>query len=101
MVVPLYVVHEKSIAELKKPQANRCPDDKAVYPLAAQKKVKTNDPGPDDIFQYGTVGHIIQLLPLPDGTVKVLVEGVRRARIKKFQETEPFFTVDVDVHEEK
>ena len=49
--------------------------------LAAQKKAKTNDPNDDDIFAIGTVGHIIQLLRLPDGTVKVLVEGTRRARI--------------------
>jgi len=101
MVVPLFVGREKSIAALKEAQANRGPDDKSVILLAAQKKAKTNDPGPDDIFQYGTVGHIIQLLPLPDGTVKVLVEGVRRARIRKFQETDPFFTVEVDVHEEQ
>jgi ATP-dependent Lon protease len=49
--------------------------------LAAQKKAKTNEPSPDDIFEVGTLGHIIQLLRLPDGTVKVLVEGKRRVRI--------------------
>jgi ATP-dependent Lon protease len=101
MVVPLFVGREKSIAALKEAQANRGPDDKALILLAAQKKAKTNDPGPDDIFPYGTVGHIIQLLPLPDGTVKVLVEGVRRARIKDFAGSDPFFTVEVEPHEEE
>jgi ATP-dependent Lon protease len=81
MVVPLFVGRERSIAALKDAHSRRGPDDKAVIVLSAQKKAKTNDPTPDDIFHFGTLGHVIQLLPLPDGTVKVLVEGVRRARI--------------------
>jgi ATP-dependent Lon protease len=96
MVVPLFVGREKSIAALKDAMAHKGPDDKAVIVLAAQKKAKTNDPTPDDIFHFGTVGHVIQLLPLPDGTVKVLVEGVRRARIRRFQGGEQFFTVEVE-----
>ena len=83
MVVPLFVGREKSIAALKDAMAHKGPDDKAVILLAAQKKAKTNDPTPDDIFHFGTLGHVIQLLPLPDGTVKVLVEGVRRAKVKQ------------------
>src|SRR5881296_1744358 len=84
MVVPLFVGREKSIAALKDAMAHKAPDDKAIILLAAQKKAKTNDPTPEDVFHFGTLGHVIQLLPLPDGTVKVLVEGVRRARIKRF-----------------
>jgi ATP-dependent Lon protease len=59
--------------------------------LAAQKRAKTNDPKQEDIFRVGTVGQIIQLLRLPDGTVKVLVEGKRRARIGKYIQSTPYF----------
>ena len=52
--------------------------------LAAQKKAKTNDPTRDDIFEVGTIGKIVQLLRLPDGTVKVLVEGKRRAESTEY-----------------
>jgi ATP-dependent Lon protease len=84
MVVPLFVGREKSIASLEEAMAN----GKDLL-LAAQKMAKTNDPKPDDIFTVGTVGSIIQLLRLPDGTVKVLIEGKRRARIRKFLEVRP------------
>ena len=71
--------------------------------LSAQRKAKTNEPIPEDIFNIGTIGTIIQLLRLPDGTVKVLVEGKRRASIRRFVQTDAFFTVEVDeipeVHE--
>jgi ATP-dependent Lon protease len=100
MVVPLFVGREKSIAALKDAMAHKGPDDKAVILLAAQKKAKTNDPTPDDIFHFGTVGHVIQLLPLPDGTVKVLVEGVRRAKVRKFLANDAFFMVEVEEVEE-
>src|SRR5437868_9013158 len=71
MVVPLFVGREKSIAALKDAESHRGPDGKALILLAAQKKAKTNDPSPDDVFHFGTLGHVLQLLPLPDGTVKV------------------------------
>ena len=74
MVVPLFVGREKSISALEEAMSQ----DKEIL-LAAQKKAKTNDPSPEDIFEVGTIGTIIQLLRLPDGTVKVLVEGKRRA----------------------
>ena len=64
--------------------------------ISAQKKAKTNDPTPDDIFAVGTIGQIIQLLRLPDGTVKVLVEGKRRAAIRRFTQTDGFFTVEIE-----
>ena len=91
MVVPLFVGREKSINALEEAMSH----EKEIL-LAAQKKAKTNDPTPDDIFQVGTVGTIIQLLRLPDGTVKVLVEGKRRARIKRFIPNEEFFLCDVE-----
>src|SRR6476661_7918401 len=101
MVVPLFVGREKSIAALKDAMAHKGPDDKAVILLAAQKKAKTNEPTPEDIFHFGTLGHVIQLLPLPDGTVKVLVEGLRRAKVKKFQPNDAFFMVEVEEVEEQ
>jgi ATP-dependent Lon protease len=100
MVVPLFVGREKSIAALKDAVAHKGADDKAVILLAAQKKAKTNDPTAEDIFHFGTVGHVIQLLPLPDGTVKVLVEGIKRARIKRFVPNEAFFMVEMEDVEE-
>src|SRR5438270_347877 len=92
MVVPLFVGREKSINALEE-ATNR--DVKEIL-LAAQKKAKTNEPAADDIFAVGTIGTIIQLLRLPDGTVKVLVEGKRRARIRKFVSNEEFFVVEVE-----
>ena len=95
MVVPLFVGREKSINALEEAMSH----DKEIL-LAAQKKAKTNDPTPDDIFQMGTIGTIIQLLRLPDGTVKVLVEGKRRARIKRFIPNEEFFLCDCEIVED-
>src|SRR5918996_1264386 len=101
MVVPLFVGREKSIAALKDAVAHKGADDKAVILLAAQRKAKTNDPSAEDIFHYGTLGHVIQLLPLPDGTVKVLVEGVKRARIRRFVPNDAFFMVEIEEVEEQ
>ncbi len=95
MVVPLFVGREKSINALEQAMGQ----DKEIL-LAAQKKAKTNDPTPDDIFPVGTVGVIIQLLRLPDGTVKVLVEGKKRARIRKFVPHDDFFLCEVETVDE-
>jgi ATP-dependent Lon protease len=100
-VVPLFVGREKSIAALKEAMSSKGPDDKAAIFLSAQKKAKTNDPGMDDIYPFGTLGHVIQLLPLPDGTVKVLVEGVQRARVRRFIQGGAFFVVEVEEVEEQ
>jgi ATP-dependent Lon protease len=96
MVVPLFVGREKSSNALEEAMSK----DKDIL-LAAQKKAKTNDPVPDDIFAMGTLGSIIQLLRLPDGTVKVLVEGKKRARIRRFMSSDPFFMVEAEEVEEK
>src|SRR5438445_944683 len=95
MVVPLFVGREKSIAALEEAMAH----DKDIL-LAAQKKAKTNEPVPDDIFAIGTLGTILQLLRLPDGTVKVLVEGKRRAHIRRYVGSERFFLVEAEEVEE-
>jgi ATP-dependent Lon protease len=91
MVVPLFVGREKSINALEEAMGS----DKEIL-LAAQRKAKTNDPTPQDIFEMGTIGTIIQLLRLPDGTVKVLVEGKQRARIDRFVPNEEFFLCEVE-----
>ncbi|MBN1606882.1 MAG: endopeptidase La [Polyangiaceae bacterium] len=96
MVSQLFVGREKSIAALDEAMAR----DKEVL-LAAQKSAKTNDPTPDDVYGVGTVGTIVQLLRLADGTVKVLVEGRHRARIRRYAETRDYFLVDVEEIEEQ
>ncbi|MBS2025341.1 MAG: endopeptidase La [Deltaproteobacteria bacterium] len=89
MVVPLFVGREKSIAALEEAMGK----DKEIL-LAAQKKAKTNEPSPDDIFEIGTLGTILQLLRLPDGTVKVLVEGKKRAQISRWVPHEKYLLVE-------
>src|SRR5271165_1094925 len=91
MVSQLFVGRERSINALDAAMAR----DKDIF-LAAQRNAKTNEPNPDDIFSVGTLGTVMQLLRLPDGTVKVLVEGKRRARTKKFVQTDEFFVVEVE-----
>jgi len=93
MVVPLFVGREKSISALEDAIGQN--GYKEVL-LSAQRKAKTNEPIPEDIFSVGTVATIIQLLRLPDGTVKVLVEGKRRAAIRRFVQTEEFFVVEIE-----
>ena len=89
MIVPLFVGREKSVRALE----DVMKDDKQIL-LVAQKNAADDDPGPDDIYEIGTVSTVLQLLKLPDGTVKVLVEGIQRARIEEFTETEKFFMVE-------
>src|SRR6202161_3461642 len=91
MVSQLFVGRERSINALDAAMTR----DKDIF-LAAQKNAKTNEPSPDDIFQVGTLGTVMQLLRLPDCTVKVLVEGKRRAKVKRFAQTDEFFLVDVE-----
>jgi len=91
MVLPLFVGRDKSIKALERAMG----EDKSIL-LAAQKKARTENPGREDIFEVGTLGTILQLLRLPDGTVKVLVEGKRRARIKDYITEEECFVVEAE-----
>jgi ATP-dependent Lon protease len=91
MIVPLFVGREKSVRALEAVMK----EDKQIL-LVAQKNAAQDDPGTDDIYQLGTVSTVLQLLKLPDGTVKVLVEGSRRARITGFKETEAYFEAVVE-----
>ncbi len=91
MVVPLFVGREKSINALEEAMNS----EKDIL-LAAQINPKTNDPHAEDIYKIGTLGTIIQLLRLPDGTVKVLVEGRKRARIQHYIPHPNYFMVEVE-----
>ncbi|MGD8258088.1 MAG: endopeptidase La [Desulfobacterales bacterium] len=91
MVAPLFVGREKSVNAL----ADAMNKDKSVF-LATQKKAGIDNPGEDDISQVGTIGKVLQLLRLPDGTVKALVEGKTRARIIRFVPNQEFFQVELE-----
>jgi ATP-dependent Lon protease len=96
MIVPLFVGREKSVRALE----DVMKDDKQIL-LVTQKNAAQDDPETADIYTVGTVGTVLQLLKLPDGTVKVLVEGARRARISRFAENEAFFQAYADPIVEK
>ena len=91
MMMPLFVGREKSINALEDAMSK-----KTDIVLAAQKEAKTNNPEAGDIYSIGTLGSIIQLLRLPDGTVKVLIEGKRRVKINSFFSSDNFFTVECE-----
>ncbi|MET0151701.1 MAG: endopeptidase La [Candidatus Binatia bacterium] len=95
MVVPLFVGRQKSIKALEEAM-----NKQKFILLAAQKDAKTNDPGEEDIYRVGTLGTVVQLLRLPDGTVKVLVEGKKRARIQHYVDHPEYFLVEVEELEE-
>jgi len=86
MIVPLFVGREKSVRALE----DVMKDDKQIL-LVTQKNAAQDDPTTSDIYMVGTVGTVLQLLKLPDGTVKVLVEGGQRARIQRFADNDLFF----------
>jgi len=90
MIVPLFVGRAKSVRALEEVMQ----DDKQIL-LVAQKDPGDDDPNPGDIYDVGTVGQVLQLLKLPDQTVKVLVEGTTRARVERFTGREDFFEAEV------
>ena len=92
MIVPLFVGREKSVRALE----NVMQDDKQIL-LVAQKNAAQDDPAAEDIYLVGTISTVLQLLKLPDGTVKVLVEGGERARIRGFMENEDFFQAEAEI----
>ena len=96
MIVPLFVGREKSVRALE----DVMKDDKQIL-LVTQKSASDDDPTPDDIFTLGTIGTVLQLLKLPDGTVKVLVEGVQRAKINSYTDNPEFFEAYADLVEDE
>ncbi|MFT8431581.1 endopeptidase La [Acetobacter orientalis] len=91
MIVPLFVGREKSVKALE--SVTR--DDRQIL-LVAQKDAAQDDPSVDDVYRFGTVSTILQLLKLPDGTVKVLVEGVRRAKVKALHDVDGHFEAEIE-----
>ena len=86
MIVPLFVGRDKSVKALEQVM-----DSEKKILLVAQKDANLDEPGVDDIYRIGTLASVLQLLKLPDGTVKVLVEGVERIKIEDFVQTDEFF----------
>src|SRR5438874_13110935 len=95
MVVPLFVGRQKSIKALEEAM-----NKQKFILLAAQREAKTNDPAEDDIYRVGTLGTVVQLLRLPDGSVKVLVEGKKRARVTRYLSNAEYVLVEAEALEE-
>lgn len=89
-VVPLFVGREKSIKALDDAMSR----NREIF-LVAQKKSKSNDPTPEEIYEFGTISQILQLLRLPDGTVKILVEGKKRGKILKYIDSNDMLSAEV------
>jgi ATP-dependent Lon protease len=96
VVVPLFVGRDKSIKALEYAMSQR----KEIF-LSAQKDAKVDDPTSIDIYPDGTIGAVLQLLKLPDGTVKALIEGKERGRIEHFLDNQEFFMVEVEKLQDK
>ena len=95
MAIPLFVGREKSIRALSAAMQ----DDKRIL-LVAQRTADKDDPGADDIYEVGTLASVLQMLKLPDGTVKVLVEGAQRARIRELQTGDDYLQAEIEMLEE-
>ena len=96
MVIPLFVGRDKSISALNEVMKK----DKKVI-LVTQKNAEVDDPKKTDIFMYGCEVSILQLLKLPDGTIKVLAEGIRRVKILDFIDNEKFITCDFSIQNDE
>lgn len=95
MVLHLDVGRDKSVQALEKAMM----DDHMIF-LTTQKEVSIDDPKEDDLYHIGTLTKIKQMLKLPNGTIRVLVEGQKRGEIKSFESKEPYISVQVDIYEE-
>ncbi|MBE0595815.1 MAG: endopeptidase La, partial [Desulfuromonadales bacterium] len=91
MILPLFVGREKSNAAVEAALAR----DRLIF-LATQKELAEDDPGPDDIYTMGTVAMIMRMLKLPDGRVKILVQGLAKGRLQEFVATDPYLRVRID-----
>ena len=96
MIIPLFVGRDKSISALNEVMKK----DKKII-LVTQKNSEVDDPKKTDVFTCGCEGNILQLLKLPDGTVKVLMEGVKRVKILDFIENEKFITCNFSYHDDQ
>ena len=96
MITPLFVGRKKSITAIEEVMTK----DKTIF-LVTQKKAEIDDPLPNEIYDIGCIGKIIQLLKLPDGTIKALIEAQDKAKIIKYHRQENYYLVDVEVENKK
>ena len=90
MVLPLFVGREMSIKAINEALAGN-----RMILLVAQRLLDVENPRPEDIYSIGTVGMIMRMLKLPDGRVKILVQGLAKAKIAEYLQTEPYYRVDI------
>jgi ATP-dependent Lon protease len=95
MILPLFVGREKSVAAV-----DAALNSNRYILILTQKDEKVDEPGPDDLYQTGTVGMIMRMLKMPDGRLKVLVQGLTRAKVRRFSQTDPHLEAEVEVLEE-
>jgi ATP-dependent Lon protease len=91
MIFPLLVGREKSVRALEEAAAQQ----RYIF-IVAQRNIHAEDPDPEDIFSVGIAAEIMQILRVPDGTVRVMLEGLERCRVKRYLQTEPFYRVEVE-----
>jgi ATP-dependent Lon protease len=91
LVVPLFVGRPRSIRALE----TTMKEDRRIA-LVAQRNLNVDDPGPDDLYTVGTLGDIVQTLPLPDGTIRVMIEGSNRIRIKNYKQSDPYLRANIE-----
>src|SRR5208283_705195 len=91
MVIPLFVGREKSIKALEAAMGK----DRIIF-LVAQKNSKIDEPAKDEIYEIGTLSEILQILKLPDGAIRILVEGLTRVKINEYTQEDPYFEVSVE-----
>ncbi len=91
MVFPLFVGREKSVRALDEAMAQQ-----RMILLVAQKQVTTDDPEPEDIYSVGLVAEVMQIMKVPDGTVRVVLEGVERVRVASYKQTDPYLLARVE-----
>ncbi|HXK92988.1 MAG TPA: endopeptidase La [bacterium] len=96
MVIPLFIGRSKSVSAL---EAGMQGDKRLV--LVAQKEMEVDEPSPEDLYSVGTLVNLLQMLKLPDGSIKVLVEGVYRARIHRLIAQEPYFMAEIERIEDR
>jgi ATP-dependent Lon protease len=92
MIFPLFVGRDKSVRALEEARAAE-----RYILLVAQKQMAVDDPQPEDVYDIGTVAEVMQVLNLPDGTVRVMLEGAARVRVLEYTQTDPFYRVRIEV----
>ena len=96
MIVPLFIEREKSLKAVDKTLASK---ERMIF-LATQKDAETDFPGKDDFYDVGTIGIILRLLRMPDQKTRILVQGIRRGKMKRIVSDDPTLVAEIEVKEE-